>query len=135
MLLIDDHIDKLGNFKYFTSSDMATGFHQVPIRAGNDSISKTAFVTPEGHYEYLKMPYGLANAPIVYRRIIIKTLKSIDFGRVLAYIDDVLILSNTIDEGLQYLREVLTKLKKAGFSVNHQKCTFLDTEAEYQNVR
>ncbi|CAH2091353.1 unnamed protein product [Euphydryas editha] len=74
--LIDDHVDKLGSYKIFTSLDMATGFHQVPMK-DDDSISKTAFVTPEGHYEYLKMPYGLANAPIVYQRIISKTLKTL----------------------------------------------------------
>lgn len=129
--LIDDHIDKLGSFKFFTSLDMATGFHQVPLK-DDDSISKTAFVTPEGHFEYLKMPYGLANAPIVYQRIITKTLKPlIDSGRVLTYIDDVLVLSNTVDEGLETLREVLQTLADAGFSVNIKKCTFLDTEVEY----
>lgn len=129
--LIDDHIDKLGNFKYFTSLDMATGFHQVPMK-DDASISKTAFVTPEGHYEYLKMPYGLANAPVVYQRIITKTLKHlIDTGHVLTYIDDVLIMSNSIEEGLKVLREVLKTLSAAGFSVNLKKCTFLDTEVEY----
>lgn len=129
--LIDDHIDRLGSFKYFTSLDMATGFHQVPMK-DDDSISKTAFVTPEGHYEYLKMPYGLANAPIVYQRIISKTLKHLmDTGRVLTYIDDVLIMSNSIEDGLEILREVLKTLTAAGFSVNLKKCTFLATEIEY----
>lgn len=58
--LIDDHIDKLGNSKFFTSLDMATGFHQVPLK-DDESIKKTAFVTPEGHFEYLKMPYGFGS--------------------------------------------------------------------------
>lgn len=129
--LIDDHIDKLGGFKYFTSLDMATGFHQVPMK-DNDSVSKTAFVTPEGHYEYLKMPYGLANAPIVYQRIISKTLRHlIEDGKVLIYIDDVLIMSNTINDGLNTLREALTTLTAAGFLINLKKCTFLDTQLEY----
>lgn len=130
--LIDDHIDRLGRFKLFTSLDMATGFHQVPMRDDDKSISRTAFVTPEGHYEYLKMPYGLANAPVTYQRIISKTLKHLmDTGRVLTYIDDVLIMSNTVVEGLETLREVLITLRNAGFSVNLKKCTFLATELEY----
>lgn len=129
--LIDDHVDKLGSYKIFTSLDMATGFLQVPMR-DDDSISKTAFVTPEGHYEYLKMPYGLANAPIVYQRIISKTLKTlIDAGKVLTYIDDVLLMSNSVEEGLDTLKEVLQTLKTAGFSINLKKCTFLDSEIEY----
>lgn len=128
---IDDHIDKLGKYKFFTSLDMATGFHQLPLK-DDASISKTAFVTPDGHFEYLKMPYGLANAPIVYQRVISKTLKPlIDAGKVMTYIDDVLIPSNTVAEGLETLREVLQVLATAGFSVNLRKCTFLATEVEY----
>lgn len=129
--LIDDHIDKLGHAKYFTSLDMATGFHQVPMK-DDDSIRKTAFVTPESHFEYLKMPYGLTNAPVVYQRIISKTLKAlIDTGKVLTYIDDVLILSDSVDDGLSMLRQVLATLTAAGFSINLKKCTFLETEVEY----
>ncbi|XP_028169740.1 uncharacterized protein LOC114359509 [Ostrinia furnacalis] len=59
--LIEDHIDRLGCSKFFTSLDMASGFHQIPI--DEDSIHKTGFVTPESHYEYVKMPFGLCNSP------------------------------------------------------------------------
>lgn len=130
--LIDDHVDRLGDRKItrFSSLDMATGFHQIKI--SDDSVHRTAFITPEGHYEYLKMPYGLTNSPIVYQRIINKTLrKFIDAGQVLVYIDDVLLMSPTVHEGIELLREVLTTLTEAGFSINLRKCTFLTTEVEY----
>ncbi|KAJ0169644.1 hypothetical protein K1T71_014829 [Dendrolimus kikuchii] len=128
--LIDDHIDRLGGSKFFTSLDMASGFHQIPI--DEDSIHKTGFVTTEAHYEYLKMPYGLCNSPTVYQRIINNTLrKFIDAGNVLVYIDDVLILSSTVDDGITLLHNVLRTLTKAGFSVNVRKCFFLTTEIEY----
>lgn len=130
--LIDDHIDRLGGRKItrFSSLDMATGFLQIKL--GQSSIHKTAFVTPEGHYEYLKMPYGLTNSPIVYQRIINKTLrKHIENGNVLVYIDDVLLMSSTVQEGIELLRGVLVTLTEAGFSVNLRKCTFLSTEIEY----
>lgn len=128
--LIEDHIDRLGKCKYFTALDMVTGFHQIKIN--EDSIHRTAFVTPEGHYEYLKMPYGLTNAPVVYQRIISNALKSfIDAGQVLVYIDDVMLLSNTVEDGLTLLDSVLETLTKAGFSINLRKCTFLTTEVEY----
>ncbi|CAG9133807.1 unnamed protein product [Plutella xylostella] len=128
--LIDDHIDRLGHFKFFSSLDMATGFHQMPIDEA--SIHKTAFVTPEGHYEYLRMPYGLTNSPIVYQRIINKTLRShIEAGYVLVYVDDVLIMSNTVEEGIVRLRDVLKTLTDAGFSINLGKCSFLATKVEY----
>ncbi|CAG4965494.1 unnamed protein product [Colias eurytheme] len=132
--LIDDHIDRLGKLKFFTSLDMATGFHQIPMH--NDSIRYTGFVTPEGHFEYLKMPYGFANAPVVYQRIISDTLRPfIEAGKAtsttsIVYIDDVLIPSETIDERLQTLREVLRTLTTAGISINLKKCTFLAREVD-----
>lgn len=130
LLLIDDHIDRLGASKFFTSLDMATGFHQIPI--DEDSIPKIVFVTPEGHYEYLRMPYGLANASVIYQRIINNTLRHfIEAGEALVYIDDVLLMSATIDEGIKLLRRVLQTLVEAGFSINLQKCSFLTTVVEY----
>lgn len=128
--LIDDHIDRLGCSKFFTSLDMASGFHQIPI--DEESIHRTGFVTTEAHYEYLKMPYGLCNSPTVYQRIINNTLrKFIEAGSVLVYIDDVLILSLTIDDGIILLSDVLKTLTEAGFSINVRKCSFLTTNVEY----
>lgn len=128
--LIDDHIDRLGSSKYFSCLDMASGFHQIPIH--EDSIHKTGFVTPEGHFEYLKMPFGLCNSPTVYQRIINGTLRRlIETGNVLVYVDDVLLVSETIADGIKLLREVLKTLTEAGFSVNLRKCSFLTSEVEY----
>ncbi|XP_011867060.1 PREDICTED: uncharacterized protein LOC105561575, partial [Vollenhovia emeryi] len=70
---IDDQIDRLYGAHYFTSLDMASGFHQIPIHA--ESIERTAFVTPDGQFEYLTMPFGLKNAPPVFQRSINKALK------------------------------------------------------------
>ncbi|XP_050563099.1 uncharacterized protein LOC126912845 [Spodoptera frugiperda] len=64
--LIDDHIDRLGRYTFFSSLDMATGFHQIRIK--ESSVHVTGFVTPEGHYEFLKMPYGLTNSPISVKK-------------------------------------------------------------------
>jgi hypothetical protein len=58
---IDDQIDQLERAKYFTTLDMAAPFHQIPV--AENSVEKTAFVTPDGHYEYLRVPFGLSNAP------------------------------------------------------------------------
>lgn len=66
--LIENQLDRLGRGKLFTSLDMFSGFHQIPIDL--NPIHKTAFVTPDGHYEYL--PFGLTNAPAVFQRSINK---------------------------------------------------------------
>jgi hypothetical protein len=88
---IDDHLDKLKGCRYFTGLDLASGYQQVPM--AKDSISKTAFVTPDGHYEYLRMPFGLVYAPAVFQRTINKVLGSLRFTTALVYMDDVLIPS------------------------------------------
>uniref|UniRef100_V5G0J8 Transposon Ty3-I Gag-Pol polyprotein n=1 Tax=Anoplophora glabripennis TaxID=217634 RepID=V5G0J8_ANOGL len=62
--LIADQIARLSNAKYFTCLDMASGFHQIPVHP--ESIERTAFVTPDGQFEYLTMPFGLKNAPSVF---------------------------------------------------------------------
>lgn len=125
---IEEQIDQLTGAQFFSSLDMASGFHQIPVHP--DSVEKTAFVTPEGQFEYLAMPFGLRNAPSVYQRCITKALCNVN-SKPLVYMDDVLCHSKTIHEGLQHLDEVLCALSEAGFSFNLKKCKFLKSQIEY----
>lgn len=127
--LIDDQLDRLGTEKYFTVLDMAAGFHQIPI--DEESVHKTAFVTPDGHYEYLRVPFGLANAPATFQHAINKALGSLKDNVALVYLDDVLIPSTTISEGLESLQKVLEALNASGFSLNIRKCRFFETTIDY----
>lgn len=61
---IDDQIDKFGGPKYFTGLNLASGYYQVSM--AENSIAKTAFVTPEEHYELLRMPFRLTNVPATF---------------------------------------------------------------------
>lgn len=127
--LIDMQIDRLGKAKYYTSLDMASGFHQIPVHP--DSVEKTGFVTPDGHYDYLRMPFGLANAPAVFQRAVFNALGPLKDTIALVYLDDILIPSKTVEEGIESLKKVLVALKTAGFSLNIAKCKFLQTTIEY----
>ncbi|KAL0821689.1 hypothetical protein ABMA28_005121 [Loxostege sticticalis] len=86
--LISDQIDQLADGQFFTTFDMAAGFHQIPI--AESSIEKTAFVTPDGLYEYLTMPFGLSNACSVYQRCINRALLPLLGTVAQVYVDDVL---------------------------------------------
>lgn len=66
--IIEDQINFLAGKTRFISLDLFSGYHQVPI--SKESIEKTAFVTPEGQYEYLCVPFGLFNASSVFARLI-----------------------------------------------------------------
>lgn len=127
--LIQDQLDNLARNKYFTTLDMASGFHQVPL--AEDSIEKTAFVTPDGHYEYLRVPFGLSNAPAVFQRAICKAVGKLKDKDALVYLDDILIPSKSVAEGLDKLDRVLASLTKAGFSLNINKCHFFECQIEY----
>jgi len=114
--LINDQIAGLAGAKYFTCLDMASGYHQIPIHP--DSVEYTAFVTPDGHYEYLTMPFGLKNAPSVFQRAIINALGNLAYSYVIVYMDDIMVVSSTIELGMERLRIVLDVLTAAGFSFN-----------------
>lgn len=127
--LISDQIARLRGANYFSCLDMASGFHQIPIHPY--SIERTAFVTPEGQYEFLTMPFGLKNAPSVFQRAVMKALGELAYSYVIVYMDDIMIISSTKEEGFYRLENVLDILTKAGFSFNVTKCSFLRTSVEY----
>lgn len=128
--VIEDCLEYLSGKKYFTTLDLKDGFHQVPMDEA--SIPLTAFVTPMGQFEYTVMPFGLANAPPVFQRIINRVLKRlIDERKAVVFLDDTMIATTTIEEHKQILTEVLATLSEAGLVLNLKKCRFAYEEVNY----
>lgn len=92
---IDDLLDQLHGCKFFSTLDFASGYWQIKVHA--DSREKTAFITPQGLFEFRVMPFGLANAPAVFQRVMQAMLHGLsseqDREFVSVYIDDILVFS------------------------------------------
>lgn len=110
----------------FTSLDLYAGYHNIKLHS--DSIDKTAFITPDGHYEYLRVPFGLANAPSVFMRVIQKLVKLVGSDELVAFMDDTLLSTASVNEGLCLLENVVSKLRKVNLKLNMKKCSFLKSE-------
>lgn len=128
--LIDDCIDYLANKKIFSLLDLKSGFHQVKVN--EDSIKFTSFVTPDGQWEYTKMPFGLKNAPSVFQRYINKIFRDfIDKGLIMIYLDDILIATQTMEDHIELLTQLLNRLSEFGLELQLNKCKFAFNEIEY----
>jgi hypothetical protein len=88
---IEDLLDKLHRLRVFTKLDLASGYHQVWVHP--DDCHKTAFIAPDGFYKYKVIPFGLANTPTAFMRMIHKILHP-HRRNVIVYLDNVLIHSN-----------------------------------------
>ena len=103
---VEDIFFKLNGVKYFSTLGLREGYHHIPL--DKSSILKTAFNSPLGKYEYVKVPFGLAQAPAYFQELMTRILTDFDFA--VAYLDDIIIFSKTAEEHLLHIRKVYEKL-------------------------
>ena len=130
---MDDLLDQLGKSKFFSTLDLASGYWQVQVHP--DSREKTAFITHQGLYEFNVMPFGLKNAPAVFQRLMQRVLMGLNPDQgpdfVSAYLDDVLVFSETFNDHLQHSALVIQRLSEAGLMLKPSKCHFICQEVQY----
>ena len=124
---IDQLYGRLGGAKFFTSLDMRAGYHHIGLSP--DAQMKTAFVTQFGKYEYVKCPFGLAQAPAYFQEVVLRTLQGLHF--CFGYLDDILIFSKTKEEHLDHIKQVFDRLRKAGLKLKFEKCDFFRKHLYY----
>lgn len=100
---ITEILDKLGRSMYFTTLDLASGFHQIEIDPRD--VKKTAFTVDNGHYEFIRMPFGLRNAPSTFQRVMDNILSDLQGRICLVYMDDIIVFS-TSSSSTTYLAAV-----------------------------
>jgi hypothetical protein len=127
--LIDDILAQLGEAKYFTCLDLKSGYWQVKMEEKDKE--KTAFATPHrGLFQFLVMPFGLANAPSVFMMLMNVVLQGLE-GFACAYLDDVIIFSKTAEEHARHIQQVFERLRMHNLKLKLKKCKFFQEETEY----
>ena len=124
---LENVFSKLNGVTYFTTLDLRAGYHHIPL--DKPSIPKMAFNSPFSKFEYVKVPFGLAQAPACFHELMTGILK--DFNFAIAYLDNILIFSKTPWEYLSHIRKVFEKLKSANLSMKKSKCSFFSKEIQY----
>ena len=125
---IEELLSRVSEATWFSKLDMNRGFYQIPLEMS--SYPKTAFCSPRGKFHFTRMPFGLRNAPATFQRCMDFVLGHLlDFA--CTYIDDVLVFSDSWDDHLVHVQQVLDALKDAGLTVSPSKCVFSARSLSY----
>lgn len=114
---LEDVVDAIGeaNAKISSVLDLVGGFWQIPT----DPLTKrkVAFITHTGIYEWIRMPFGLRNAPITFQMVMTRVLRGLHWKQAVVYVDYILIYSKNCEAHLQHLKQVFQRLKDAGVAL------------------
>ena len=130
---IKEILETLSGSKYFTVLDMKSGYHQVEIF--EEHKCRTAFtVSPLGFWEFNRLPFGLNNSPATYQRLVEQCLSDLNMKICAIYLHDLITFSDSLEEHLNRLDKVLTRLKQCNLKLNPKKCSFLQSKVKYVDM-
>ena len=124
---IDEMLSSVAGGTVFSTLDLAQAYQQVML--DDDSKEMVTITTHKGLYRVNRLPFGVASAPSMFQRIMESILQGMP--GVMVYIDDILVSGKSVEEHLQNLHAVLTKLEEAGLRLKREKCSFLMPSVEY----
>lgn len=126
---INEFLMDLQGANYISIIDLAKGFHQIKMK--EEDAHKTAFSFDYGHYEFIRMPFGLKNSPATFQRGLDRALLNTQGLNAFCYIDDAIIISEDLETHRIKLEEVLYKFRKHNLKLQTEKCKFLKKEVTY----
>ena len=126
---MSDIFDQLRNAQYFSVFDLASGFHQVERHP--EDRAKTAFSSPREHFEYLRMPMGIKNAPGTFQSLMDTVLKGRHGSEVFVYLDDIVVCAENLEEHNKKARRLFDRLRDDNLKFQQDKCDFLRTQVAY----
>ena len=131
--LIIDLVDSMGNKRVFTKMDLWWGYNNVRIKEGDKW--KVAFTTHVGSYKPVVMFFGMTNSPVTFQGMINKILRDmINKGKVAAFVDNVLIGTETKEEHDEIMKEVLRRLEKNDLYMKPEKCAWKVQKVNFLRV-
>jgi hypothetical protein len=113
---MDECIDSLGDARVFSTLDCNSGYWQITVSPQDKE--KTTFTSHEGIFQFLRMPFGLRNAPATFQRFVDITLAGQTWKVCLVYLDDIVVYSRSREDHLEHLDAFLHRLYRAGLSLN-----------------
>ncbi len=118
---LDEILQKVGQCSCLSTLDLTAGFHQLEMDPVSSEL--TTFVCPLGKFKYVRMPFGLKNAPAVFQAAVEAVLEPVS-SMCCNYIDDVVVYSVNWEQHMKDLRSVIECLGDAGFKIKMRKCVF-----------
>lgn len=122
-------LERMAGKTVFGTLDLRSGFHQVPVN--DEAVPLTAFATPDGLYEYVRVPFGLKNAPPFFQRTMSGVLSGLAGNICEVFVDDIIVYGQNDEEFLHNLRLVLERLRSHQLRVKASKCKLGLREVEY----
>lgn len=120
---LDECLDALAGNKYYSSMDLCSGYWQIPIAPESREVS--AFATSMGLFQFVRMPFGMSVGPATFCRLIGEVLRGLQWIECVAYMDDINVPSETVNDGLLRLEHVFQRLRTAKLKLKPSKCIFL----------
>ena len=121
---------KLKNAKYFSTLDIRSGFHHMPIKK-EDRYKTVIVVDSYGKFQWCRTPFGLEQAPTRFNSLMLKNFFPYMDKFVIFYVDDLLIFSMMEEEHIEHLRLVFKKFHQSGLKLKFKKCILFKSQLEY----